>query len=397
MKVDKKKYETKQELIGRIGKYMGWSGRNFKTKINEFLYDYDIDSKYIFEGDKGYRTFQLNKEYSGLFHVLAKAYRKDIFIKDKQFSFRDNPWKDIESYYEEIIKGIDEELNDEQRYDIMNSYPYIAMICELKGIRKINEKLMELKTALGMVNSSVRVDVLEEIYCCIDTLILQVYNKKILAEEEDKKHLSELVREAKDIISMRSALPDNKDKTYEEILTDFDLIKIQKFEQIREERGKYGYIGEYLLDKLKYEMENNDYPTNGKTRTEIKQEKEAKQEKINEYYAFRNQTNEVLKRIMNLNDEEIMKFHRDKKLLLMKQLDEHIEQIKNKYNNLETMESISKEIISYMDSENHEKLQEYGPQIESRSYYEGYLKFIEEIRKFNKSSDKKKNKNKKNK
>ncbi len=61
------------------------------------------------------------------------------------------------------------------------------------------------------------------------------------------------------------------------------------------------------------------------------------------------------------------------------------------------MESISKEIISYMDSENHEKLQEYGPQIESRSYYEGYLKFIEEIRKFNKSSDKKKNKNKKNK
>lgn len=392
MKVNKTKYETKAELVNKMSKYIGWGDSNFKTKMNEFLYDYDIDSKYIFEGDKRYRRLKLNKEYSGLFYILAKAYRKDIFIKDKQFSFRDNPWKDIESYYEEIIKGIDEELNDEQRYDIMNSYPYIAMICELKGIRKINEKLMELKTALGMVNSSIRTDVLEDIYCCIDTLILQVYNKKILAEEEDKKQLLELVRESKDIISMRKALPDNKDKTYEEILTDFDLIKIKKFEQIIKEREKYGYIGEYLLDKLKYEMENNDYPTHSKTRTEIKQEKEAKKDKINEYYTFKNQTNEVLKRIMHLNDEEIMKFHSDRKLLLMKELDEHIEQIKNKYNNFETMESISKDIIGYMDSKDHEKLQEYGPQLESRSYYEGYLKFVEEIRKFNNNSNKKKDK-----
>ena len=381
------KYETKEEFVKIMGGYRGWSARNFIKKMDDFLYDYDIDSKYIFDGEEEYRKLQLNKEYNGLFHVLAKAYDKDIFIRDKQFSFRDNPWKDISSYYEEVSKGIDEELNCEQRYDIMNSYPYINMIRELEGIRKINEKITELKIALGMVNSSVRADVFEEMYGCIDTLIFQVYNKKVLAEEEDEKQLSEIAKETINTISMRSMLPENENKTYKEILTDYDLIKIQKFEQIKEEREKNKYIGEYLLDKLKDQMERGNYSTCFKSHMEIKKEKESIKDKIEEYHVFKNQTNEVIKRVMRMNDEQVIQLHCDKKSSLIEELEDHINRIKDEYNEFETMEVISRDIIDYMDSENHEKLKEYGQQLEPRSYYEGYLKFVEEISKFKDSRD----------
>lgn len=381
----KTKYETKEEFIKVMKGYRGWSTRNFTKKIDDFLYDYSIDGKYIFEGDEGYRELQLNEEYNGLFHVLTKGYNKDPFVKDRQFAFRDNSWKEILSYYEEISKGIDEELNGKQQYDIMNSYPYITMIRELTGIRKIDEKLEELKIALGMINSSVRADMFEEIYACIDQLTLQVYNKILEAKEQDEKQLSQINTDIKNSIYMRSMLPENKNKTFDEILSDNDLIKIQKFEMIKEEREKYKYIGEYLLDKLKGEMIWNDYPMNLESDTEKKKRIESISDKIEEHDRFKNQTNEVIKRVTGIDNEQVVQSHIDKKSLLIKELEANINRIKNKYEEIETWELTSKEIIHCMNNNDHEKLYAYGHQLEPRSYYEGYLEFIEEIRNLKKT------------
>ncbi|HBG0818217.1 hypothetical protein NFZ15_014835 [Clostridioides difficile] len=374
------KYETKKEFINAMKGYRGWSERNFKDKIKLFLDDYGIKEKYILDGDKDYSKLKLNEEYKGLFHIIAKGYNKDPFLKSKAITFKENSWKDIEDYYKEVLKGIDEELNDEQRYDIINSYPYIAMIREMTGIRKINEKLQELKIAIGMLNMSARADIFEEMYACIDTLILIAYNQAIRSKEIDKEDLLQAISATKEDIILRLILPENNNKSIEDIINDLDLIRLEKYKEVINEREECDYIGDYLVSKLKKQMSYYENHESFKTQSEKEKAHEKQKEILENINIYVDQTNKAIKISKNMNDDEVTKSHNDKKIGLLKELEEHISKIKNSYNEIETMEAKCRKIINCIDNNSYEKLSSDDLPLESRDYYENYLEFVDKIK-----------------
>lgn len=378
------KYETKKEFINVMEGYPGWSERNFKTKIRQFLDDYDIESKYILDGEDKYTKLKLNEEYKGLFHIIAKGYNKDPFLKSKAITFNENSWKDIEDYYKEVLKGIDEELNDEQRYDIMNSYPYMTMIREMTGIRKIKEKLQEFKIAIGMLNMSARADVFEEIYSCIDTLILIAYNKLISSEEKDKEDLNQAIKKTKDDINSRSKLADNN-KTMENNL---NFIRIEKTKEIIDERDQCSYIGDYLINKLKKQMSYYENHESLKTQNEKKKAYEEEMKIIEKINTYVDEMNQIIKTSKNMSDEEVIKFNNDERIELLQRLDKQINDIRNIYNEIITMEDKCKNIINGINNGNYKKLSMDDLPLESREYYEGYLKFVDKIKQIKNSNEK---------
>lgn len=386
----KKKYETKEEFIKAMEGYPGWSKRNFREKMESFISEYGIEEKYIFKGDDSYKQFQLNEAYKGLLHILAKSYKKDPFLCRNEIAYKDVSWRQIQDYYEEIIKGIDEELSDVDRYDIMNSYPYIAMIREIDGIEKIGSKLKELKIALGMLNMSARADLFEEIYLSIDELILKAYEKYIKSKEEDEFMLRCAQEETVKYIKLRSKLPENKGKPIEEIISSFDAIRINKYEEVIRERSESKYIGDYLVNKLNKQMSYDEDHQTFKTINEKKQENVILEKMYSNVIKYLEQTNRVIQENESIYEAEIIKYHQDKRVRLIEELDKHINRIKENYNNITTKEEMFRKIIECIENNNHEMIDFEMLSLKPKNYYEGYLEFVEKINELKYSNKKNK-------
>lgn len=365
--MDNKKGDKKDDLVKKMStlNIRGWSTRNTTDKINKFIKYYKIDSKYIYEnpGDDKQRIL-INEEYKDLFYVLLRADSKNPY--KKSYSIEKKSLHKIVDYYDEVIRSIDEELDYEDKYNIINSYPYITMIQERKGTELIIEKLKELEVAMDKVQSKDRADFLKDMYMYIDEMILRLYEYKYDREEQEHMMRYECLKNI---------------QSGDDIIKKQAMIKLIAQKKAIDEQNNCKNINDFLAKKLKEKMTISTYKNRFKTikeREAIKLQ-ENKIRKLLEKYKCDVYTS--IEGKTGMDKEEINSMKLEEKESLINEINSYINSINEEFDNIQTIEHKYRNILNDINnkSENIDAIEIYNYEKE-KLYYEGYLKFIDDIK-----------------
>src|SRR5699024_3645434 len=120
-----KGYEVKKDVVEKMKKLNidGWKERHFKAKIEKFIEYYRLDKKYFFknyDGDKP--QLQMNSMNIYLFYILSIIYNVTFYLECNVYSLDRVDLNHLIMYYDKIIKSSDEELEEDEKYNIVNRY-----------------------------------------------------------------------------------------------------------------------------------------------------------------------------------------------------------------------------------------------------------------------------------
>lgn len=381
----KRKSINKKDICNRMDELdiRGWQNRNLSEKIACFASDYDINEKYFYNRWGSQKPMiEIKDEAKGLFYVLARTYEKDPFIKHIEYDRDKISSLSILAYYEEIIKCIDEELDDFTKYSIKNSYPYLTMIQEYKSIIKLSDKLSELSSAINKISQKARADFFLEMYKQIDGLINLAYKYEQHKEEQSKDSY------------------DNRDKEYiqtreyeENVYTQFNidnndnisLLEVQnsiknnvQLHLIEEDQQSLN-ISNYLAMKLKKILENTDDTkyVNLNEKIEVTNVLGMKIDELKEASKIKE---ELAKKVHNFTEEEYEQYKQDYRIKLMSDIDDNIKRVAEEYDKVVTFDKEYRSILSWIEYRNT-RFNDMNSDLYSKEYYKGYLRFIEVIKK----------------
>lgn len=365
--IDNKKGDKKEDLVKKMSRLniRGWSIRNTGDKLNKFIQYYDIDSKYIYEnpGDNKQRIF-IDQEYKDLFYVLLRADSKNPYKKD--YSIDRESLNKIIEYYDEVIRSIDEELDYEDKYNIMNSYSYITMIQERKGTELIIDKLKELEVAMNKVQAKDRADFFKDMYMYIDEMILRLYEYKYDREEQEHMVRYECLKN----------IQSGDDITKRE-----EIIKLIAQKKAIDEQYNCKNINDFLAEKLKEKMQTSTYQNSFETNKE-REARKLQEDRIKRLLEkYKDDVYNSIERKTGMSKEEIISMKVEEKETLINEINSYINSINEDFDNIQTIEDKYRNILNNINNKSdHIDTIEINNYEKEKLYYEGYLKFIDEIK-----------------
>lgn len=386
-----KGYEVKKDVVEKMKKLNidGWKERHFKAKIEKFIEDYRLDKKYFFknyDGDKP--QLQINSKYSGLFYILARTYNVNPYLERKGYSLDRVDLKQLLMYYDEVIKSIDEELEEEERYNIVNSYQYITMIQERSYIKKLIEKLNELEIAMNKVTSKDRADFFRNMHGHIDAMICELYEYKLNREKQEEIERNIYINQIKQVKTAEK-LYLNIDNP---VIDKYDCIKLIVQDKLIKENEELDNISEFLIKRLKDEMSIYSFPDDLQTKDEKLRKEKLIYEEYKSIKEYQKKVFQMIGRATGKDENEIIEIMKKRKPNLIDDINKNIKRIENECEQIVTIEDEYREILKCIEEgsiyRGYTKYGDIRGLISDKSYYEGYLKFIEEIKQECKSINK---------
>lgn len=375
--INKKDICTKMDELG----IRGWQSRTLSDKIAVFADDYNIKEEYFYSRWGSQKPkIEIKSEAKGLFFVLARTYDKNPFIKHIDYDRDKISNISILEYYRDVIKCIDEELDDDIKYTIKNSYQYLTMIQEYNSIIKLTDKLSELSSAINKISQKARADFFLEMYKQIDYMINLAYEYEQYKDEKESNIYSSRNEETRAIAHYEQDIYNRFS-----IDSDFSILQIEteiknKVQQkLIDEDKSYSNISEYLASKLR------DILQNSKDDKYVNKNEKIKSAsiyglKIDELKEISKVREELIKRVNNFSDEEYEEYKKDYKNELIRDIDENIMNIESEYDRVITIEEEYRNILEWID-DGSIRFRGIPNGIKPKKYYQDYLNFIENIKK----------------
>lgn len=375
--INKKDICTKMDELG----IRGWQSRTLSDKIAVFADDYNIKEEYFYSRWGSQKPkIEIKSEAKGLFFVLARTYDKDPFIKHIDYDRDKISNISILEYYGEVIKCIDEELDEDIKYTIKNSYQYLTMIQEYNSIIKLIDKLSELSSAINKISQKARADFFLEMYKQIDYMINLAYEYEQYKDENESNIYSSRNEETRAIAPYEQDIFNRFS-----IDSDFSILQIEtdiknKVQQkLIDEDKSYSNISEYLASKLR------DILKNSKDDKYVNKNEKIKSDsiyglKIDELKEISKVREELIKRVNNFSDEEYEQYKKNYKDELIRDINENISNIESEYDRVITIEEEYRNILEWID-DGSIIFRGITDGVKPKKYYQDYLNFIESIKK----------------
>lgn len=168
------------------------------------------------------------------------------------------------------------------------------------------------------------------------------------------------------------------------IIDKYDCTKLTVQDKLIKENEEFDNISEFLIKRLQDEMNIYSFPDDLPT----KDKKLIKEKLIDEEYKsikeYQQKVFQMISRVTGKDDNEIIEMLKKQKQNLIHDINKNIELIENECEQIVTIEDEYREILKCIeDGSIHRGYTKYGNIIgmpSDKAYYEGYLKFIKEIK-----------------
>ena len=200
----------------------------------------------------------------------------------------------------------------------------------------------------------------------IDEMILRLYEYKYDREEQEHMMRYECLKniQSGDDITKKQA-----------------MIKLIAQKKAIDEQNNCKNINDFLAKKLKEKMQTSTYQNSFETNKEREARKlqEDRIKKLLEKY--KDDVYNSIKRKTGMNKEEIISMKVEEKEALINEINSYINSINEEFDNIQTIEHKYRNILNDINnkSENIDVIEIYNYEKE-KLYYEGYLKFIDDIK-----------------
>ena len=373
----------------------GWSDTNLNNKLQQFCDDYDLPYSALFENPEIEKPkIHIKNEWKELLLTLILTYKDDPFLIPAFDLQKKASTERIMDYYATLIERVERTFPDDLRYDVMNSSPYIAMIDEHTAMTKVMGKISELAAAVASVSSQARIHLWEEIYSTVDWLVFKAYaiehdlkqNRERDMEECLQQGAANLYQEHPELFDPHSKLTYEEKQAIADKSYSFNLMMIKKVALDKHDvysRDIYNiskFLALKLRERLNAELNTKNirqdsygrlYDTDA-ARDGITEHVQVIQSMIEANVEGKKTINAMLKRqgLPSLDKIAVKKIQS-----LQAELDKHIQNIKQSYDHITTMEKVANEKLQAMAEGKIDPDEEYDA-----SFYQKFLQYLQKVK-----------------